>query len=148
MNLKHKKILAVLFAAVLLLLLGAWKKPSHSGDELKKLGMNPTMGRTTLRIDSRTGVRESGILQAVIECGDSAPGQIREDPRWKSLPLDEDTRKLCYEELREIGKFLPKTEDGAYLLLSQHSGDADQYDFLLAVYSAIQNSIYYVEVKI
>lgn len=148
MNLNHKKILAVLFAAVLLLFLSAWEKPTHSGDELKKLQMNPTLGRTTLRIDSRTGVRKNGVLKAIIDCSGNAASEIEEDERWQALPMDPDIRKLCYEDIREIGKFLPETENGAYIFLNRNTGKAEQYDFLLAVYSEVQNSIYYIEVKL
>ena len=149
MNFKSKRILLVVLAAALLLLsLCAWEKPSHSGDELKKLQMNPTMGRTTLRVDSRQGVRKTGTLKALIKCGSTAAREIGEDGRWQSLPLDPDTEKLCYEEIREIGKFLPETGEGSYLMINRNQGDENQYDFLLAVYSAPQNSIYYVEVKL
>ena len=148
MKLKYQKILAALSAAALLLCLSAWEKPSHSGDELKKLKMNPTIGRTTLRIDSRQGVHNTGLLKAVIQCGDQAEKEIREDARWQSLPLSEELTKLSCEEIREIGRFLPETEEGSYLLLNRNRGDSQQYDFLLAVYSEPQNSIYYIEVKL
>ena len=148
-----KKLLAGIAALLLLLSLSAWRTGRRPAEELKKLGIAPSVGKMTLRIDSRTGFSQRGTLKSVIEVPKSLESRIKGDEQWKPFPMEWEIRELLDTELKELEKFFPETSRGYYRMIDQSSGkngksgqDAPLH-LILAVYDMDRNTIYYGEVK-
>ena len=148
-----KKFVAVILAVLLLFSLSAWRTGRQPAGELKKLGIAPSMGKMTLRIDSRTGIHQKGTIQSVIQVPKTLKEQISKDERWNKLPMDQQLTEALHGDLKDFGKFLPGSPRGYYILLDKNpsvwtekSGEK-AYRFILAVYDTDRDTIYYCEVK-
>lgn len=145
-----KKVLAGIAALILLLSLSAWRTGRRPAEELKKLGIAPSLGKMTLRIDSRTGFSQKGYVKTVIEVPKSLEAQIQKDGHWKPFPMDMELQELLHTELKELGKFFPETSRGYYRVLDLSSGKrkaGSHLHLILAIYDTDRNAIYYGEVK-
>ena len=142
-----KKLLAGIAALLLLLSLSAWRTGRRPAEELKKLGISPSVGKMTLRIDSRTGFSQKGYLKSVIEVPKSLEGQIRKDEKWKPVPMDGEIQELLNTELKELGKFFPGTSRGYYRVIDETSGkngkpfEGSPRHLILAVYDTVLSRV-------
>ena len=138
-------------AAVLLLLLsivGCGNQTART-DELKKLGLDPRQGITTLRVDSKKGFHDQALLNLIIEFQHDLRNDLKQDDRWKPFPMDEDTDRWIARELRGISDFSHRISHGYYIILGDDPIRTDCENcknFIMAVYDNDRQVMYYCEI--
>ena len=148
-----KKSAIVIVVILMLLALNSCEKSVYYAQELLELNISPAMGNVSVRVDARRGLKKEGTLKAIIDIPYGLDTVIADDPRWKPFPLDETTEKLINKEFRELGKFIPPTREGYYILLDYYAADGknilqrDAYSFVFAVYEPYSKTLYYSEVN-
>lgn len=113
--------------------------------------------------DTHGGFHGDGETYVVIQFYDEDDFKIPESGFWHQLPLSENIYSFLYDyehhsQLREMisGEWIPQVENGAYFFFDRNDGSISQsndeylltrgaFNFILAVYDAENQILYYYE---
>ena len=127
----------------------------------KELDLDVSGGRVISSSDTHGGFHGDGMTFIVLEfSGDEVLAQIKENPQWSPLPLDDTVSTVLYGKLNGAksvaplvsdgqGKALvPQIQEGYYLLLDRHTGAGGDilsrasFNFTVAVYDSDTGKLY------
>lgn len=167
---KRFKIMGLIL--VLALQINACSSSDFSEEVSEQIGLDVSSGKEMKVSDTHGGFHGDGITYGVLEFSDDKLEQkIKEDDRWKELPLDKGAETLAYGTKKEEnttveisgpymtddeGKTLiPKVENGYYFLLNKQNGktemtfeeviNAHSHNVILAIYDTDKQVLYFCE---
>ena len=147
-----KKVMTgCILTAIILCFSGCGKNTSPQ--ELRKLGLDPQSGQTSVRILSKKSFYGDDLLKLVVKFPEGLTEQLEGDPSWSPFPMDEATSSWITQELDGIASPAAKIRSGYYTLQGGNPADPESflrnghYHFIAAIYDNDNHVMYYCEVN-
>lgn len=167
-----KRIAIVGLILVLAFQVSACSSVDFTEEVTEKTGLDVSAGKEVTVSDTHGGFHGDGTTYGVLEFSDDKlEKQIKEDEKWKKLPLDEGAETLAYGTRREMGDtveisgpymtddegnaLMPKVENGYYFLLNKQNGkigmtreeirSEPSHNVILAIYDTDKQMLYFCE---
>lgn len=168
-----KKCFAIVgIILVLTLQISACSSVDFSEEISEKIGLDVSAGKEITVLDTHGGFHGDGTTYVVLDfSGDKLEKQIKDDERWKKLPLDKEAETLAYGTRKETDDtieisgpymtddkgnvLMPKVENGYYFLRNKESDkigttcegirNACPLNVILAIYDTDRQMLYFCE---
>lgn len=155
-----KKVISALCIIIALaFLLGSCSYNDYRSKISKAFGIDIPFGAPMKSVDTHGGFHGDGATWVSVgfTSGKNPTEQIKNNPDWKPLPLDEVAEVLAHDLKIQLGDgeatLMPEVENGYYIVIDRHSQKNENddilgrasYNFTMAIYDTDANILYYCE---